>query len=72
MVCCTAAMFTACTQRHPGYKKTSDGLLYKFYSNNATAVKPELTDFLKVAMVCYLNDSLYFDCSFVDNYALNY
>lgn len=61
MICLTAVMFTACTQRYPGYKKTSDGLYYKFYSHNATAVKPELTDFLRVDMVCYLNDSLYFD-----------
>ena len=61
MICLAAVMFTACTQRYPGYKKTSDGLYYKFYSHNATAVKPELTDFLRVDMVCYLNDSLYFD-----------
>ena len=61
MICLTAIMFTACTQKYPGYKKTPDGLYYKFYSNNATAVKPELTDFLKVSMACYLNDSLYFD-----------
>ena len=61
MICLTAVMFTACTQKYPGYKKTSDGLYYKFYSNNATAVKPELTDFLRVDMACYLNDSLYFD-----------
>ena len=61
MICLTAVMFTACTQKYPGYKKTSGGLYYKFYSNNATAVKPELTDFLRVDMVCYLNDSLYFD-----------
>ena len=67
MACLTAAMFIACAQRHPGYKKTSDGLLYKFYSNNATAVKPELTDFLKVSMVCYLNDSLYYDWRESDN-----
>ena len=61
MVCLTAIVITACTQKYPGYKKTPDGLYYKFYSNNATAVKPELTDFLKVSMACYLNDSLYFD-----------
>ena len=61
MICLTAVMFTTCTQKYPGYKKTSEGLYYKFYSNNATAVKPELTDFLRVDMVCYLNDSLYFD-----------
>lgn len=56
-----AVTFTACTQKYPGYKKTADGLYYKFYSSNATAKKPQLTDFLKVEIACYLNDSLYYD-----------
>ena len=61
MVCLIVVMFTACTQRYPGYKKTSDGLYYKFYSTNPNGVKPNLTDFLKLEMSCYLNDSLYYD-----------
>ena len=67
MVCLMAVVLTACTQRYPGYKKTSDGLYYKFYVSNATAVKPKLSDFLKVEMACYLNDSLYYDWREMDN-----
>ncbi len=62
LVCLSAMMlFTACEQKFPGYKRTSGGLYYKFYSQNPTAMKPQLTDFLKVDMVCYLHDSLYYD-----------
>ena len=62
MVCLAAMMlFTACTQRFPGYKKTQSGLYYKFHSRNTSATQPKLTDFLKVDMTCYLNDSLYYD-----------
>ena len=61
-VCLLAMMlFTACTQRFPGYKKTESGLYYKFYNHDATAPKPNLTDVMKVAMTCYLGDSVYFD-----------
>ena len=60
---CLMAMmlFAACTEQFPGYKKTKDGLFYKFHSQNPAAVQPKLTDFLKVDMTCYLNDSLYYD-----------
>ena len=54
-------LLTACTQRFPGYKKTESGLYYKFYSHNPSAQKPNQTDMLKVAMTCYLHDSVYFD-----------
>ena len=54
-------LLTACTQKFPGYKKTESGLYYKFYIHNATAQKPNLTDVMKVAMTCYLGDSVYFD-----------
>lgn len=54
-------LFTACTQKFPGYKKTENGLYYKFYSHNPSAQKPNQTDVMKVAMTCYLNDSVYFD-----------
>lgn len=61
-VCLSALMLlTACTQRFPGYKKTENGLYYKFYSHNPSAQKPNQTDMLKVAMTCYLGDSVYFD-----------
>lgn len=59
----SALMFlTLCDKgKFPGYNKTPNGLYYKFYHQDATAQKPELTDFLKVEMACYLNDSLYYD-----------
>ncbi len=61
-VCLSAMMlFTTCTEKFPGYKKTQNGLYYKFHSQNTSAAKPKLTDFLKVNMACYLNDSLYYD-----------
>ena len=61
-VCLSSMMlFTACTQKYPGYKKTQTGLYYKFHSHNTTATQPKLTDFLKVEMACYLHDSLYYD-----------
>ena len=60
--CLTAIiMFTACTEQFSGYKKTKDGLLYKFYNQNTSATQPKLTDFMRVDMACYLNDSLYYD-----------
>ena len=62
MVCLSAVMlFTACTQKFPGYKKTQNGLYYKFHSQNTSATQPQLSDFLKVDMTCYMNDSLYYD-----------
>jgi FKBP-type peptidyl-prolyl cis-trans isomerase len=62
MVCLSAMMLlTACDQKFPGYKKTADGLYYKFHSQNPSAAKPKLTDFLKVDMACYLDDTLYYD-----------
>lgn len=59
----SALMFlTSCDKgKFPGYNKTPNGLYYKFYHQDATAQTPELTDFLKVEMACYLNDSLYYD-----------
>ena len=54
-------LFTACNEKFPGYKKTQSGLYYKFHSQNASAAQPKLTDFMKVDMACYLNDTLYYD-----------
>ena len=62
LVCLSAmVLFTACTQKYPGYKKTQSGLYYKFHSRNIAATQPKLTDFLRVEMKCYLHDSLYYD-----------
>lgn len=61
-VCLTAMLLvTACTQKFPGYKKTDKGLYYKFYSQNSSADQPQLTDYMRVRMACYLDDSLYYD-----------
>ena len=57
----TLVLLTACNGKFSGYKRTADGLYYKFYHQNVSAQKPNLTDFVKVEMACYLNDSLYFD-----------
>ena len=61
-VCLSAMMLlTACNEKFPGYKKTPSGLYYKFHSQNTSATLPKLSDFIKVDMACYLNDSLYYD-----------
>ena len=57
----TMLLMTACTQKFPGYKKTANGLYYKFYNQNTTMAQPKLTDYMKVRMACYLDDSLYYD-----------
>lgn len=62
VICLSAMMlFTACNEKFPGYKKTQSGLYYKFYSQNSSATQPKLSDFMKVDMSCYLDDSLYYD-----------
>ena len=62
MVCLLATLLmTACAQRFPGYKKTGKGLYYKFYNQNPSAPQPQLTDYMKVQMVCYLHDTVYYD-----------
>lgn len=64
-VLCLSAMafFSACNQKYPGYKQSSNGLYYKFYKKDRSAVHPKKTDFLMVKMACYLNDTLYYDWS---------
>ena len=57
-------LFASCgqkDQKFPGYKKTSDGLYYRFYNQNRANALPNKTDFLKMSIMCYLNDSLYYD-----------
>ena len=68
LVCLTAlAMLTACGEKFPGYKKTADGLYYKFYHQDAAAHKPNATDYVKVEMACYLHDALYYDWQKIGN-----
>lgn len=57
-------LFASCgqkDQKFPGYKKTSDGLYYRFYNQNKANALPNKTDFLKMSIMCYLDDSLYYD-----------
>ena len=62
LICLTAMAFlTACNQKYPGYKRTSDGLYYRFHKQNQAAAQPQLTDFMKLDVACYLHDSLYYD-----------
>lgn len=60
-ICLISMMMLSCTGKHSGYKRTPSGLLYKFHSKNPSAVQPKETDFLKVNMACYLDNTLYFD-----------
>lgn len=63
-ICLLATVFCAScdsNDTHPGYKKTSEGMLYRFHRQNPNAAKPKLTDFMKLEMKCYLNDTLYYD-----------
>ena len=53
--------FMACNRQYPGYKRTPNGLYYRFYTQDPSAQKPEQTDFLRLSMACYLDDSLYYD-----------
>lgn len=59
-------ILNSCSE-HPGYKKTDDGLFYKFYVQNEDSVKPELGDVMTVRMsygieetdsIVYTTDSL--------------
>ena len=62
LFCLAAFLMSSCTGgKFPGYKKTDTGLYYKFYTQDLSAPKPQMTDFLKVEMACYLDDSLYYD-----------
>ena len=68
LVCLMAmAMLTACSEKFPGYKKTADGLYYKFYHQDTAAHKPNATDYVKVEMACYLHDALYYDWQKIGN-----
>lgn len=47
--------------KFPGYCKTNDGLYYRFYYQNESGELPGKTDFMKMSVLCYLNDTLYYD-----------
>ena len=54
---------TSCNQssRHPGFKKTSTGLYYKFYHKSGDTTQPKLTEYAMVEMVYGIADSVLFD-----------
>lgn len=54
---------TSCSQssRHPGFKKTSTGLYYKFYHKSGDTTQPKLTEYAMVEMVYGIADSVLFD-----------
>lgn len=56
-----AFIFSSCSE-HPGYKKTDDGLFYKFYVQNEDSAKPEVGDVMtvKISYTLFENDSLLF------------
>ncbi len=51
-------MFSCGDHKYPGYKKTSDGLYYRFYERGKGHEKAKVTDYLKTRLTYYLNDSL--------------
>lgn len=55
-------LFTGCCQDEKffGYKKTSDGLYYRFHVQNKGNALASKSDFIKMKVSCYLNDSLYY------------
>ena len=63
---CMMAMlsFVSCnkgSKKFPGFKQTNDGLYYQFHQQDKSAKAPQMTDYLKVQMLCYLHDSLFYD-----------
>lgn len=55
-----AVMFTACQDSNKatsGYQKTSNGLLYKFYSQN-DGKEPQMNELMEVEIACTINDTV--------------
>ncbi len=54
---------TSCNQssRHPGFKKTSTGLYYKFYHKSGDTTQPKIAEYAMVEMVYGTPDSVLFD-----------
>ncbi len=55
---------TSCNRQsssHPGFKKTSTGLYYKFYHKSGDTLQPKITEYAIVKMVYGTPDSVLFD-----------
>lgn len=55
-----AIVLFACS-KYPGFKKTSNGLYYKFYVKNKDSVQPKEGDIMTVRMVYRTKDTVLFD-----------
>lgn len=64
-LCMTAMLFcVSCdknSKQFPDYKQTKDGLHYQFLQHNDSGKAPQKTDYLKVRMLCYLHDTMFYD-----------
>ena len=75
VLCMVAVLFFAScndkgSKQFPGFKQTKDGLYYQFHHQDMSAKAPQMTDFLKVQMLCYLHDSLFYDWAETDGVAM--
>ncbi len=55
---------TSCNKgvnKHPGFKKTADGLYYKFYHKSGDTTQAKIGEFCEVQLVYGTSDSLLFD-----------
>ncbi len=52
------AFLAGCNQQYPGYKKTKNGVYYRFVEKNKKGVAPKPSDYLKMEMSYFLNDSI--------------
>lgn len=57
LMCCVACL-VSCVSQNSDYQQTEDGLSYKFYEIHPEATMPSVSDYLKLRMDYYLNDSL--------------
>lgn len=58
------AFFTSCNQsggKYPGFKKTADGLYYKFYKKSKDTTKPKVGQFVEIEMIYGTPDSVLFN-----------
>lgn len=56
-------LLVGCQPKYPGYQRTEEGLYVRFIETDSTRPKPAQGDFLKLAMDCFLRDSLLYSSS---------
>lgn len=67
LIGCLEGLFS-CGSQDAGFQKTADGLSYKFYAVHPENAVPSVSDYLKLRMDYYLNDSLVYSSSEMDEY----